>query len=174
MIIFGCDYACTPDRGVTAASCPAMMERTNFLTFHPSCINEIYTHTHTHAQQSSSVTYWTKTKGLHTLQSEVGTWQGCVGGEMGQHALRFNKEEVMRLSPVCSPGRPGSRLAPQRGHYPGTLEENIGVCLFSCNKCDTGPQRNTLCLNLDQEKKKNIYESQPLFFHIMSSCFFLS
>lgn len=163
MIIFGCDYACTPDQGVTAASCPAMMERTNFLTFHPPCTNEIYAHTH--AQQSSCVTYWTKTKGLHTLESEVGIWQWYVGREMGQHALRFNKEEVMRLSPACSPGRPGSCLALQQGHYPGTLERSIGVCLFSCNKCDTGPHRNTHCLNLDQEKKKKPMKATSLFIH---------
>lgn len=128
--------------------------------------------THTHTQQSSSVTYWTKTKGLHTLECEVGTWQWCVGGEMGQHALRFNKEEVMRLSPVCSPGRPGSPLAPQRGHYPGTLEKNIGVCLFSCKKCDTGPQRNTHCLNLDQKKKKKIWKPTTLFSHYELMLFF--
>lgn len=53
--------------------------------------------THTQAQQFSCVTYWTKTKGLHTLESEVGTWQWYGDREMGQHALRFNKEEVMRF-----------------------------------------------------------------------------
>lgn len=75
VIIFGRDYACTPDRSVTAASGLAMMERTNFLTFHPPCIKEIYTHT----QHPFCVTYWSKTKGPHTLESEslaVVCWWG--------------------------------------------------------------------------------------------------
>lgn len=77
----------------------------------------------------------------------------------------------MRLSLVCSPARPSVLLAPQRGRYPGTLERSIGVCLFSCNKCDTGPQRNTLSESglREERKKEKMKIASP---HIMSPCLF--
>lgn len=96
--------------------CPAMMERTNFPTFHLPCINGIcarthslsYIHTHTH--WPSCVTYQTKTKGLHTLGregkqgeragSETSTWHKNGGGQLGKCALRFNKEQVIGCVPL--------------------------------------------------------------------------
>src|SRR4029434_1459347 len=81
VIIFGGDYACTPDQGVTAASMSGNDGTGQFPTFHLPCIKEISsdaeaegarTHRHTHTHTRTHAHTYTRTHAhTHTMQKHT-------------------------------------------------------------------------------------------------------